>query len=239
MDEFLSLPGGELARLAEAQRIEEVKRKVAETPTPLFEDFRKLLLRKCPRNTREEVRRIIAKEPFGVLERMVTHTILGVAQGVAREELRNEQWLRSMAGASGRSYEQMRVAVLEFLDTDIFQVSVEGCASFLDPMIDSWEIDLKTFGMEIALNSRLAPRSVRQFEFVEKRIEQPAPAEPGFIQFLEDQSLSGDATDDEIELLKNLRFRGRRPTPLYYYRELQSLRDPLHFSAPAKPAESA
>jgi hypothetical protein len=26
-----------------------------------------------------------------------------------------------------------------------------------------------------------------------------------------------------------LRLKGRRPTPLYYYRELQNLRDPLHF----------
>jgi len=26
-----------------------------------------------------------------------------------------------------------------------------------------------------------------------------------------------------------LRFRGKRPSGLYYYRELQNLRDPLHF----------
>jgi hypothetical protein len=29
--------------------------------------------------------------------------------------------------------------------------------------------------------------------------------------------------------LKRLKFNGRRPAPLYYYRELQNLRDPLHF----------
>jgi hypothetical protein len=34
-----------------------------------------------------------------------------------------------------------------------------------------------------------------------------------------------------MELLRNLRFNGKRPTSLYYYRELQSLRDPLHFQA--------
>jgi hypothetical protein len=48
--------------------------------------------------------------------------------------------------------------------------------------------------------------------------------------FLNDKSLSGDATEEEIEFLKTLRFRGRRPAPLYYYRELQNLRDPLHFA---------
>jgi hypothetical protein len=37
---------------------------------------------------------------------------------------------------------------------------------------------------------------------------------------------------EEIEFLKKLRFNGKRPTPLYYYRELQNLRDPLHFRAP-------
>jgi hypothetical protein len=41
--------------------------------------------------------------------------------------------------------------------------------------------------------------------------------------------LSGTATKEEIELLRKLRFNGKRPTSLYYYRELQSLRDPLHF----------
>jgi hypothetical protein len=44
--------------------------------------------------------------------------------------------------------------------------------------------------------------------------------------------VSGDATEQEIDFLKKLRFNGKRPTPLYYYRELQNLRDPLHFRAP-------
>ena len=34
-----------------------------------------------------------------------------------------------------------------------------------------------------------------------------------------------------MEFLKKLKFNGKRPTSLYYYRELQSLRDPLHFRA--------
>jgi hypothetical protein len=41
--------------------------------------------------------------------------------------------------------------------------------------------------------------------------------------------MSGDATVGEIEFLKHLRFKLGRPSALYYYRELQSLRDPLHF----------
>ena len=59
--------------------------------------------------------------------------------------------------------------------------------------------------------------------------------EPGFEGFLNDPALSGDATEEEIEFLKALDFKGRRPAPLYYYRELQSLRDPLHFPAKVRP----
>ena len=237
IEQFLKLPTGELSKLADVQRQLELKKKVAEPPKPLFKEYRVLILRKCKPESREEVRRIFEKEPFGELERLVTQKILDVAQRTAREELRSEDWLRSMAQLVGRSYEQMRVAVLEFMDTDIFHISTEGCVSFLDPMIDSWDIDHKTFGMEIVLNHRLAPGIVKRFEFMEKPAEQHSVLEPGFEQFLADKSLSGDATDEEIEFLKMLKFKGRRPSPLYYYRELQNLRDPLHFPASALPAE--
>lgn len=237
--DFLGLPSGELSKLAEVQRQQELKKRIVEPPEPLFQDCRELILRKCAPDSRAEVRRILEKEPFGELERLVTQKILEVAQEVAREELRSEGWLRSMAQVSGCSCEQMRAAILEFLDTDIFHISVEGRVSFLDPMIESWDMDLKTFSMEVVLNRRLAPDGIKRFEFVEKSGEQSLAMEPGLEQFLEDKSLSQDATDEEIEFLKTLKFRRRRPSPLYYYRELQNLRDPLHFPASAQPTESA
>jgi hypothetical protein len=129
----------------------------------------------------------------------------------------------------------MRVIVLEFLDTDVFSISMENCDSFLDPLIESWNIDLGTFAMEVVLNRRLAPGNPRRFEFVEKEAEQPLEDEPGFKRFLRDRVLSGDAIEEEIEFLKRLRFNGKRPTPLYYYRELQNLRDPVHFRSPQAP----
>ena len=170
---------------------------------------------------------------LGELERLVTHKLLDVVKGVAKEELASEHWLHMVAQLSGRSYEQIRVMVLEFLDTDIFNLSIEHCVAFLDPLIESWDIDLTTFGMEIVLNRRVASGHQKKFEFVEREPEQPwEEEEPGFEAFLEDTSLSGDATVDEIEFLRKLRFKKKRPTPLYYYRELQNLRDPLHFRAP-------
>jgi len=237
MSEFLKLPVGELSRLAEVQRQEELKKRVTEPPRPLFKQCRDLILRKCQAERHKEVSRIFEREPFGELERLVTQKLLDVAQGIAKEELRSEEWLRLMAQLSARSYQQMRVTTLEFLDTDVFSISVENCVAFLEPMIDSWDIDLKTFGLEVILNRRLAPGSVKRFEFVEQEQQKRFAIEPGFEQFLNDKSLSGDATEEEIEFLKALEFQQRRPTPLYYYRELQNLRDPLHFSSDARPKE--
>ena len=228
--EFLRLPAGELSKLAAVQRKEELKNRVAEPPRPLFQECRDLILRKCEPERQKEIRRIFEKEPFGELERLVTQKFLDVGQGVAKEELDNEEWLRLMAQLSERSYEQMRVTILDFLEADVFNVSVENCTAFLDPMIDSWDIDLKTFGMEVALNRRLVPGRLKRFEFVEQESLQPF-LEPGLEQFLNDKSMSGDATEEEVEFLRMLRFKEKRPTPLYYYRELQNLRDPLHFRA--------
>ena len=237
MAEFLKFPAGELSRLADAQRQEELKKRVAEPPRPLFKECRELILRKCDPEQRNEMERIFEKQPFGELERLVTQRLLDVAQGVAREELRSEEWLRRMAQLSHRSYEQMRVAILEFLDTDVFNVSVENCVVFLDPMIESWDIDLKTFGLEIVLNRRLAPGRIKRFEFVEKEAEPGGTVEPGLEQFLNDKCLSADVTEAEIGFLRRLQFNDRRPSPLYYYREVQNLRDPLHFPAAAQPKQ--
>ncbi|MDA1347669.1 MAG: helix-turn-helix transcriptional regulator [Chloroflexi bacterium] len=230
MEAFLRLPSGELSRLADLQLIEELKSKLGDPPSPLFEDVRALILRKCALGKERQIRATIEKEPFGELERLVTQKLLDVVKGVARKELGSEDWLSEVARLSGQSYEEIRVNVLEFLDTDVFHVSTENCVSFLEPLIESWDIDLETFGMEIVLNHRIASEHVRRLEFVETEPEQHFREEPGLKEFLHDVSLSGDATEEEIEFLKELRFKKNRPTPLYYYRELQSLRDPLHFS---------
>jgi transcriptional regulator with XRE-family HTH domain len=232
MGQFLKLPKGELAKLADLQRHEELRRKLADPPTPLFKEVRELVLRKCKPDKEKQIRAIFEKQPFGELERLVAQKLLDVVKRVAKEELASENWLRLVGRLSNRSYEEMRVAILEFLDTDIFDVSLENCVSFLEPLIESWDIDLATFGVEIVLNRRVAPGHPKKFEFVEKEPEPTFDQEPGLTKFLQDASLNRDATEEEIEFLKKLRFKGKRPTPLYYYRELQNLRDPLHFRAP-------
>ena len=228
MGKFLKLPSGKLAKLAEHQRKEELKRNLGDPPKPLFKEVRELILRKCAPAKEKQIRVIFEQQPFGELERLVTQKLLDVIKKVAKEELNSENWLHLVARLAGRSYEKMRVTLLEFLDTDVFSLSPENCVSFLDPVIESWDVDLTTFGMEIVLNRRIASGDPRRFAFVEMGPDQPE-VEPGFKEFLKDSSLCGTATKEEIELLRNLRFNGKRPTAIYYYRELQSLRDPLHF----------
>ena len=227
---FLKLPPGKLAGLADVQRKQEFKKKIQSPPLPLFSEVRELLLEKCKRNKRPQVRAIFEKEPFGELERLITQKVLDVIKTAAREELKREDWLRIVARESGRSYRQLRVAVLEFLDADVFNITPNSCITFLDPLIVSWDVDLASFGLEIVLNRKIASVRLKKFEFVEQETGRPSDEEPGLRDFLKDRSLSGDATPEEVEFLKQLRsHNGRQATALYYYRELQNLRDPLHF----------
>lgn len=232
MDRFLKLPSGELAKLAALQRKEQLKRELGEEAVPLFHEVRELVLRKCHPEREPDVRAIFERHPFGELERLVTQKLLDVVKRVAEDQLENDYWLRMVARLNGHSYEEMRVIILEFLDTDVFHLSAENCTAFLDPLIQSWDIDLPSFALEVILNHDVVPARSKRFEFVEREVVEPPEMEPGLRQFLRDSDLSAGATAEELDFLKQLRFTDKRPTPLYYYRELQSLRDPLHFRVP-------
>jgi transcriptional regulator with XRE-family HTH domain len=229
ISKVLKLPGKDLSRLADTQRREELKRKVLDPPRPLFQEFRHLILRKCVAAKRKQITNIFEREPFGEFERFVTQKLLDVAKRVAQKELEDEKWIHRVAEVSKRSYEEARVLILEFLDTDVFHVSVENCISFLDPLIESWDIEFDSFGMEIVLNRRLARSHLKRFEFREAETEPGFEVEPALKEFLNDAKLSSGITEAETAFLKRLRCDGKRPSLLYYYRELQNLRDPLNF----------
>ena len=233
METFLRLPAGHLATLAGVHRQDVLSRKLSDPPRPLFKEVRELILHKyVPEKAQQPIREIFGREPFGTLERLVTQKLLDVSQCVTREESVDEVWLRRVAQFTDLRYEQIAVMVIEFMETDIFTVSTHHCVTFFDPLIESWDIDLATFRMEIVLNRRLVDGRPKKFEFVEREAAAQVSEEPGLETFLQDSALRGDATAEEIEFLKTLRLRGRRPTALYYYRELQNLRDPLHFNHP-------
>jgi transcriptional regulator with XRE-family HTH domain len=229
MEAFLRLERGALGRLAGIERTEELKHRLGQTPEPLFRGFRDLILAKCVAQKRDEVRGVFERHPFGTLESLITQKLLDVVQRIARQELDSENWIRLAARVGSRTHEEMRVMVLEFLDTDIFHVSRENCVAFMDPLVESWDIDLDSLRIDITLNRRLVVDPQRRFEFVETEPLDDSDEPSGFAEFLDDTRLSGDITEAETRLLRLCRFNGRRPTKLYYHRALQNLRDPLHF----------
>lgn len=235
LEERLRLKAGELSGLAELQREAAKKRKLEEPARPLFREFRELILSKCEGGKRRRIQAIFDREPFGEFERLVTQKLLDVAKDVAREELKSENWVRLVGQLSGQSYEQARVRILDFLDTDVFHVSLDNCVSFMEPLIESWDIDLETFGVEVVLNRRLTPgHTVKRYEYREQALEESGRLERGFEEFLRDERMSGGATAEELEFLRGQRFGDRRPTALYYYRALQNLRDRLSFEEPER-----
>jgi len=95
----LKLPAKELSRLADTQRREELKRRVLDPPRPLFQEFRRLILRKCLGAKRKQITNIFEREPFGEFERFVTQKLLDVAKRVAKEELEDENWIHRVSGS--------------------------------------------------------------------------------------------------------------------------------------------
>ena len=107
------------------------------------------------------------------------------------------------------------------LDADALHVTPKQRAR-LDSGVASWEWDPATFALTVTLTNG----AHKGFEYHEHA---NGDQEKGLAEFLRDPMLSGDASAEELAFVKSLRFDDRRPTALYYYRELQNLRDPLHF----------
>jgi transcriptional regulator with XRE-family HTH domain len=229
MEGFLQIEPGELGRLAELERAEELRRKLGEIPEPLFRDFRDLVLRKCVPEKRDEVRQVFEAQSFGIVERLVTRKLLEVVQQFARRELDTENWFRLAACVGGRSREELRVIVLEFLDADVFHVSSESCVAFLDPVVEAWGVDLDSLRLDIRLNPKLVANPHRVFAFVESEATDDTASQAVLTRFLEAPQFENEVTEEEARLLRCHRFGERIPTELYYYRALQNLRDPLHF----------
>ena len=231
MNVFLRLPKDRLSAMVEAQRKEELKKKLelADLPAPMFKEVRALLIRKCQLQKQSQMRDIFEKHSFGELERLIIRKLLEVVKKIAKDGLKNEMWIQAFAKLHGRSQEEIRLAILELLKADVFNLSVPQCSIFLDSLIVSWDIDLHVFAMEILLNRRFTSIHLKRFHFVESDSDGHRE-EPGFREFLNTPDMSADATEQELDFLRSLNLKQNSPTPLYYYRALQTLRDPLHFA---------
>jgi len=135
-----------------------------------------------------------------------------------------------VAGEGDLVLETVRLAekrkhFLELLDSNPV-TSIGDFSSFIDPLIQSWDFDLNRFTIQVTLASGVS----RKFGFHEETSEATGTEEPALRAFLRDTTLSANATTQEIDVLRRMRFPAtHRPIPLFYYRMLQNLRDPLHF----------
>lgn len=229
MSRALGLPRDELARLAALEHHEALDEKWQEAPPARFGPMRELILRKCRPARVRQMRAIFEKQPLGELEQMITRTLIAIVRDEARAHVRDETWLRTIARRGRDTYREMRVRMIDLLDSDP-RASLGDFSLFLDPLIDWWNYDLDAFTLQV----ELASGSIRRFGFREVTARESGGEEPGLRKFLRDATLSSGATAEEIEILRRIQFSGGgRPSALFYYRMLQSLRDPLHF-LPAK-----
>ena len=107
MSKSLQLPDGELAKLAELQREEMLRMKLADPPVPSFEGVPELVLRKYKPGKQKQVQAILEKQPFGELERLVTQKLLDVVKQVAKEDLESEDcsdWCPDRATEATKTY---------------------------------------------------------------------------------------------------------------------------------------
>ncbi len=153
-----------------------------------------------------ELKRRIGEVPVALYEQTRETLLIKCAEG-KREELR-------------RIFEKDSYGELEQLVRQTL-IAMAGGEIELDEGLVSWDLDLKTFAIDAVVG-----KVKKSFVYGEQVDE---PIEPGFEQFRRDKSMSGDIKRDELEFLRSLRFKDRKPTAIYYYRELQNLRDPLHF----------
>ncbi len=225
MSRVLGFPREELARLAALEHHEALDQTWQEAPPARFGPMRELVLRKCRPARQRQMRAIFEKQPFGELERLVTRTLIDVVRAEARVHAHDETWVRSIAKTGSNTYREMRVRMIDLLDSDP-RASIGDFSTFLDPLIDSWDYDLDDFTLEV----KLANSVIRRFGYREQTEEDSSMEEPGLRTFLRDPKLSSGATAEEIDILRRMRFPAAgKPTALFYYRMLQSLRDPLHF----------
>ncbi|PYQ27931.1 MAG: XRE family transcriptional regulator [Acidobacteria bacterium] len=226
MSKVLGLPREELGRLVALEHHQALDQKWQGLPAARFGPMRELVLRKCRPARQRQMRAIFEKQSFGELEQLITRTLIEVVRREARAHARDNTWVRSIASRGRNSYREMRVRMIDLLDSDP-RASIGDFSAFLDPLIDSWDFDPDDFRLDVKLANGL----LRRFGFREQQKEEPSAEEPGLRTFLRDSKLSSGATAEEIEILRGMRFpAGGRPTALFYYRTLQSLRDPLHFS---------
>jgi hypothetical protein len=148
MTSFLRLGRNDLVNRARAERARGSTRLGALQP-----EVRRLLLDLCEPATARQLERRRTKnsvaELTGILERLV-----GVTQGAVRRMLDDQIGLRLTATHAGKSYEDMRLQVLDFLDATPDTITMVHLNEFILPRIARWDVDLETGVLRVVLRAQ-------------------------------------------------------------------------------------
>ena len=222
MSRLLAVPREELARLATLQHRDALDRTWRGSAQARFGPMRELILGKCNRRRVKAMRTLFEKDPFGEVERLITRTLIDVVRDDARSHALDETWLRKLASASGENYRKMRVGLIDLLDSDP-EASLGDYTLFIEPLVRLWDFDIDRFVLEV----RLTTGTRRTFMFGEDVKQKPPDDPAGLRAFLRDTRLSSGVAPQEMEILRALRVPGANA--MFYYRALQTLRDPVNF----------
>lgn len=146
MGKFLRLHRNDLPTCARAERSTAGTR--LRRPAP---EVRRLLLELCQPGKARLLGRRLAKPDGAELECLIVQRLLEVARGFVSRQLEDEVGLRVAATREGRSYLDVRMRLLEFLDVTADSVTARDCEDFVRPRIASWHIDMDTRAMRIVL----------------------------------------------------------------------------------------
>lgn len=157
MTKFLRLHRNDLSTCARAERAAGERGK--QRPHP---KVRERLMALCDPGKARLIDRRLARKGSAPLDRLIAARLLDVAQGLMRRVLDDEVGLRLAASRNGRTYLEMRMRVLDFLDATAETLTADDHDDFLRPHIAAWDIDLETHTMRIVLRTHEpAPRQKR------------------------------------------------------------------------------
>lgn len=157
MTKFLRLHRNDLSICARAEREDEPRGFRRRDPR-----VRGLLLELCESARARVLHRRLGQKGGAALERLIAQRLLEVAQGFVRRQLDDEVGIRLAASREGSTYLEMRMRLLEFLDTAADALTPAVHEDFVRPRIAAWDIDLETHAMRIVLRTHEpAPRHKR------------------------------------------------------------------------------
>lgn len=146
MTRFLKLGRMDLVECAVAERAEAGTDKGV--PAAEVQDQ---MLELCEAETAGKLRRRARNDQAELVDLLTR--VLDVAQGSACRSLTDQIPLRIAASRTGESYPEVRMRVLEFLDSTPATLTLENLIHFVRPLIEGWDVDLESGVLKVVLRA--------------------------------------------------------------------------------------